>query len=43
MGQAVFKRIQFPCNYFGVKLAVLVGRCWGCSPAAPLTTERRKT
>ena len=22
MGQAVFKRIQFPCNYFGVKLAV---------------------
>ena len=21
MGQAVFKRIQFPCNYFGDKLA----------------------
>ena len=21
MGQAVFKRIQFPCNYFGAKLA----------------------
>ena len=32
MGQAVFKRIQFPCNYFGGKLAGIQA---GTQPAAP--------
>ena len=40
MGQAVFKRIQFPCNYFGVKLAIWAAGCRGHRPATPSTDSQ---
>ena len=36
MGQAVFKRIQFSCNYFLCKLAGI--RVAGKQPTAPVTS-----
>ena len=42
MGQAVLKRIQFPCNYSGAKLACgweLGSRKWPTAPSTEMEGE----
>ena len=39
MGQAVFKLIQFPCNYSGAKLAVQKPGGMKSRPACLITTQ----